>query len=86
MTIESELAELKDALSKTQTRLEGLGSLQIAMCIALDDVAPGFEQALSEKLNLLYRLAKDTGEDANASMIMTITHQLDQQFRLKAND
>ena len=86
MSAETELADLEDALRNLKARIEGVGSLQIAISLALDKVIPGFDEVLLQQLNLLYRLAKHDGEDANAGVIAAITQQLQEQLSLKAND
>lgn len=86
MINETELTELKDALSKTQARLEAIGTLQVAMSLALDELAPGYSEKVFEQLRLMTQLAHKEGDDAQARVIVTIMHQIDKQLGLKAND
>ena len=86
MTTDEWILGLEDALSQAQARISALGTLQVAMAIALEDCLPGYEQQVTKALDAMHRQKLAAGRTKEAALLNGLIKQLKEQFGLVAND
>ena len=86
MIDEQRMAQIEDALGNLKARIEGIGTLQVAMAITAGDLLEAYEERLNRTLQAMRQLAAQEGRHAEAAVINRVVYQLQQELGLPAND
>ncbi len=86
MITETELAELKDAQSKLEARINAVATFEIAAADMLCTLVPGFAYAFEQAILERTKEAPGGAPNSEAAVLAGMLYELQQKRSLAAND